>query len=329
VSDKPDHFQTDLSVGEILRRTRIHYDQSLPDIERALHIRAALLEALEEGDYDRLPGRVYVIGFIRSYSEYLGLDGEKMVALFKKQAGVKAAPPTPSRTFEASAASDTKMPQPWQIGVSALGVLAILIFWFSMQSEDRSLVTDVPAVSARAGNPAKSGQQSSEPAPVQQAMETESDIPQPAPVQNAHDDVGAEIETAIATNVETTAGISATAPAAGAEDEATPSPDEEEVATPSTTAAVAQKQGGIILNIRKNSWVEIRGKDGQSIVSRVLNAGDRYYVPDRPDLTISLGNAGGVELEVDGKKLKPLGLEGDVKRNIPLDAASLKSKYGQ
>ena len=73
VTDTPDHFQTDLAVGEILRRTRIHYDQTLADIERALHIRASLLEALEAGDYDRLPGRVYVIGFIRSYSEYLGL----------------------------------------------------------------------------------------------------------------------------------------------------------------------------------------------------------------------------------------------------------------
>ena len=55
---QPDHFHTDLSVGEILRRTRIHYDQSLPDIERALRIRASQLEALDRGNYAMLPDGV-------------------------------------------------------------------------------------------------------------------------------------------------------------------------------------------------------------------------------------------------------------------------------
>ncbi len=323
VNDTPDHFQTDLAVGEILRRTRIHYDQTLADIERALHIRATLLEALEAGDYDRLPGRVYVIGFIRSYSEYLGLDGEKMVGLFKKQAGAKAAPPPAlARTFEPSQASDMKMPRPWQIGLSIVGVLIILISWFSMQSEDRTLVTEVPAVADNAALAKPPKIQTATPSATtenaqQQAVMDEQGLPQPAPVENTPDAVGAEIETTIAGAVADNAASAVPA--------AEPAAD----APPPTTDLAANREGGIILNILKNSWVEIRGKDGQSIVSRVLKAGDRYYVPDRPDLTISLGNAGGVELEVDGKKLKPLGAEGDVKRNIPLDAASLKKNYGQ
>src|SRR5688572_20077124 len=108
MTEENPHFQTDLSVGEILRRTRLHYNQTLPDIERALRIRASQLEALENGNYDQLPGRVYVIGFIRSYSEYLGLDGDKMVHLFKTQSGGKVAQPA-SLGFQVPA-SDTKMP---------------------------------------------------------------------------------------------------------------------------------------------------------------------------------------------------------------------------
>ncbi|PZO78204.1 MAG: DUF4115 domain-containing protein, partial [Micavibrio aeruginosavorus] len=72
-------------MGEILRRTRVHYGQSLQQIEGVLRIRASQLDALEQGDVSQLPGRVYAIGFVRSYSEYLGLDGDKMVHLFKEQ----------------------------------------------------------------------------------------------------------------------------------------------------------------------------------------------------------------------------------------------------
>lgn len=298
---QPDHFHTDLSVGEILRRTRIHYDQSLPDIERALRIRASQLEALETGNYAMLPGRVYIIGFIRSYSEYLGLDGDKMVNLFKKQAGGRE-PPTAAVNYPVMA-SDTKMPQFWQIGVSIAAAVVILAVWFGMGGEDRSAVTEVPPleqVAAPAAGQAAVAPVETQPTENQQAMP-----PQPAPVQNAPPP-----ETPAVAGTTTTAA----APAA---------------IQSSDTAVPAPKEEGIILNIRENSWVEIRGKDGKSIVSRVLQAGDRYYVPDRPDLTISLGNSGGVTLEVDGKKLKPLGAAGEVKRNIPLDMAHLKKNYGQ
>ena len=53
---------TDLPVGEILRRTRVHYKQSVEDIERALRIRASQIKAIETGDLEQLPGRVYAVG---------------------------------------------------------------------------------------------------------------------------------------------------------------------------------------------------------------------------------------------------------------------------
>lgn len=284
MQEQPDHFQTDLSVGEILRRTRMHYDQTLEDIERALHIRSMQLEAIETGNYSALPGKVYVIGFIRSYSEYLGLDGEKMVALYKKQSGIKTGP---TKTVHSPVlASDTKLPQFWQVGVSIAAILVIMIVWWSLPGGDRSAVTEIPPVQTQAQIPAMP--------PTVAEPPQDSMPPQPATVENAAD-----------TN---------------------PAPVSETAAT--EPAATDESEKGVILNIKENSWVEIRGQDGKSIVSRVLQAGDRYYVPDRPDLTISLGNSGGVELEVQGKKLKPLGAPGEVKRNIPLDGAYLTKNYG-
>jgi cytoskeleton protein RodZ len=325
----PDHFQTDLSVGEILRRTRLHYSQTLPDIERSLRIRTSQLEALENGQYEQLPGRVYVIGFIRSYSDYLGLDGEKMVQLYKTQTAGKPAAPTKQKNF-AVQADDTKSPHSWQIIVSIIAVVAVIVIWMSSQKQDRTLVTEVPAVSANAAqiDEPKPAVAAPTVAPVSVASETaaapivEGEPPQPAPVENVPDAVGAEIEAAIGG---TAAGGETPAPAETAPEAVAETRD----AVPSETASAPAKKDGIILNIKKNSWVEIRGQDGKAIVSRVLKAGDRYFVPARADLTISLGNSGGVELEVEGKKLKPLGADGEVKRNIPLDAASLKKNYGQ
>jgi cytoskeleton protein RodZ len=329
----PDHFQTNLSVGEILRRTRLHYNQTLPDIERALRIRASQLEALETGNYALLPGRVYVIGFIRSYSEYLGLDGDKMVGLYKTQAGGRD---TPSAAVNYPVmASDTKMPQFWQIGLSIAAVGAILIGWLALQKdEDRAMVTDIPTVNEQQ-TAAPELESDIPPAPVRQAtapieqpatsppVETsEAMPPQPAPV-TTQDPVSAEIA-AVAEVTEEAAAAEA-APA----EQAAAAPAETAPAEPEAAPAPPETQKGVILNIRQNSWVEIRGKDGKSIVSRVLKAGDRYYVPDRPDLTISLGNSGGVEFEVEGKKLKPVGATGEVKRNIPLDMTYLKKNYGQ
>ena len=98
---------------------------------------------------------------------------------------------------------------------------------------------------------------------------------------------------------------------------------------PTETASESSQSNstGIILNIRDNSWVEIRDSTGKRLISRVLKAGDKYFVPNRPDLTMSLGNAGGVGIQVDGQSIGPLGRDAQVRRNIPLDTKYLKNKY--
>lgn len=119
------NFHTDMPVGEILRRTRVHYGQSLDQIESVLRIRASQLDALEKGDVKQLPGRVYAIGFVRSYSEYLGLDGDKMVHLFKEQSVGRKTKPDLSFPLPAS---ESKVPNLMVIGGSLFGVLVLIGF---------------------------------------------------------------------------------------------------------------------------------------------------------------------------------------------------------
>lgn len=121
---------TDLPVGEILRRTRAYYNLQIEDVEGALRIRASQLLALEEGRIDQLPGRVYAIGFVRAYAEFLGLDGDKMVYLFKAQLiGNKA---KPELSFPAPA-SESKLPNPFILLGSFAGLALVLgVFMLSL-----------------------------------------------------------------------------------------------------------------------------------------------------------------------------------------------------
>lgn len=119
-----DLYYTDAPVGEILRHVREHYGQTLRDVEKALRIRASQIEAIEKSEYDKLPGRVYAIGFIRSYTEYLGLDPDRMINMFKSQGAEHAKAPV---LHFPVAASDGKLPDPLLI----IGCVISLIILFA------------------------------------------------------------------------------------------------------------------------------------------------------------------------------------------------------
>ncbi len=73
------------TVGEILKKARIEKKLSLEDIEKNLHIRKKFLAAIEENAWDKLPSLPYIKGFLRSYSSYLGLKSEEIIAIFRRQ----------------------------------------------------------------------------------------------------------------------------------------------------------------------------------------------------------------------------------------------------
>lgn len=281
-------FHTDLSVGEILRRTRVHYGQTLEQIEQVLRIRAVQLEALETGDMEKLPGRVYAIGFVRAYAEYLGLDGDKMVQLFKQQSGGKQG--RAALQFPV-AADDTKVPTFPAVGVGIALCVAVAIggyVLFGTKGGDEAIPSIPDTMQEQTLSEAPSIIPSSEPPP------------QPPPMFNetGTDTVG------LTTDPATGAVISEAAPAGT--DEA-------------TTAAVQR----VVITIEDNSWVEIRNATGKVLLSQVLKPGDQFLVPNEPGMTLSTGNAGGLTVTLDGKALPKVGDLAQVKRNISLNPSDL------
>lgn len=87
-----------------------------------------------------------------------------------------------------------------------------------------------------------------------------------------------------------------------------------------------EENGGarVVLKARADSWVQVRNADGL-LMSRLLRKGDTYLVPNQGGLELMTGNAGGLDIVVDGKTLPTLGKAGEVRKGIPLQAEALKS----
>lgn len=70
-------------IGEQLRKAREAKGLSISDIEKATKIQSRYLEAIENNDFDKLPGDFYVRAFIRQYAQIVGLDGKELLSQYQ------------------------------------------------------------------------------------------------------------------------------------------------------------------------------------------------------------------------------------------------------
>jgi cytoskeleton protein RodZ len=87
-------------IGNSLREARLRQHLDFPEIEQSTKIRGKYLRALEDEQFDVLPAQTYVKGFLRSYAEYLGLDGQLYVDEYNSRfvVGEEEAPARPRRS---------------------------------------------------------------------------------------------------------------------------------------------------------------------------------------------------------------------------------------
>lgn len=121
----------------------------------------------------------------------------------------------------------------------------------------------------------------------------------------------------------------AEAPVVEAAPEPTPEPVAvEEVAAAPVVSEPAADVGDSRITVRakSNSWIQIRDEAlDRLLFTRLLREGDEYVVPNRPGLRLMTGNAGALELLVDGTAIPAIGAIGEVRRNVEMDPDKLKS----
>lgn len=87
------------TVGEVLKEERERKLYTLEEVEKTTKIRKELLEALEVGNYSKLPPPTFVQGFIKNYGKSLGLNTEKLLAIFRREFAEGKHPPRILETF--------------------------------------------------------------------------------------------------------------------------------------------------------------------------------------------------------------------------------------
>jgi cytoskeleton protein RodZ len=279
-------------AGDELRQRREALGLDLADVAAALRIKLAYLMALEAGRPDELPGAVYAIGFIRAYADYLGLDSGEMLRLFRQQSTLLAAKP------------DLAFPIP--LGQSSRpggGMLLVALIvavcgyggWFYLSTGDGprpERVAQIPLELLPYRKPFRA------PPPVSQPMVEA----QAAPRSPAVPSEGSEHS-----------GSGGRPSAAGSA----------MAAVPAVTDPTPNPAGEVVIRATADSWIQIRDARQSVLLTRVLKAGESCRAPARPGLSMRTGNAGGLEITVDGVPAPPIGAKGMVRRNVALDGHAL------
>lgn len=84
-------------IGPTLREARSRRKLDLSEVEATIKIRVRYLQAIENEEWDALPGGAYTRGFIRTYASYLGLDGERLADDYRRSTGPPSGERAPKR----------------------------------------------------------------------------------------------------------------------------------------------------------------------------------------------------------------------------------------
>jgi cytoskeleton protein RodZ len=308
------------SVGALLRQARQGFGRDVGQIGAALRIRASHLQAIEEGRFEELPGGTYAIGFIRTYAEYLGLDGPEMVRRFKHEIEgqeFKNDLSFPMPVGEKSVSGSTILLGGVIIAVCAYGI------WYYTSPGDRARSEQVAAVPTALLAPPSDTGISGAPSDVAAAAAAPAGsvtAASAAPAAQPQAPTPAAPPQFISESAVSQAILLAQAKAQSMPTQPRglppPAPDSQMASVPvpaATTQATAPvdpahlfgvTNGAYRIGLRATAdcWLEVR--DGDTMLfKRMLRPGDVYRMLDKAGLTMRVGNAKGVEVSVDGKVL--------------------------
>ncbi len=291
------------SFGDKLKRERELRGITLEEIAEATKIGTRSLRALEEENFDKLPGGIFNKGFVRAYAKFLGISEEQAVADYMAIAGEPEQKlPAPMNGgvkryhigaepsgLEEGESSDIDVPvQPESSSVSVWRMMAVLIliaaaaFAGYRLYKQRAAITRMSAPS-RDFMPASGSVQAASQAPATAATQP------PAPSSSAIPEASA-----------------ATTPSPSAAKPATTSP--EMVVKPATEPVRIT----LLIRGKKDSWISVKA-DGAKVMEGTLAAAEEKTVTARQELILRTGNAAAIEVLNNGKPLPPLGPEGETR----------------
>jgi len=312
--------------GQQLADARERQGLSRAEVAQRLHMSPWQVEALEAGEYERLPKGTFLRGFIRNYAKLVGMDSEPLVASLAQATPGHATPgivvPSQNIRFEPLHERISASPY-WKGGMIAAVVLAFGAAAFYWWAEIRN--GPPPSATAAVERPAASAPQQIAVAPLP-AAETPPPTPAPtidSPAASAPASTPASGSTSAPADADSAKagdaakkGVALKANDAAKKSDATKANDAAKKAdaakandraradaarandapksvTPvsSTTTVPAAGAARLAFKFHGDSWVEVRDASGKVVFSRLNGAGSEAQVAAKPPLTVIVGNA--------------------------------------
>jgi cytoskeletal protein RodZ len=274
-------------LGSALQAAREARGLSVADVAAAINLRETVVRAIERDDFSLCGGDVYARGHVRAYARQVGLEEQPLLDAYAEQHG--------GATRAAAAgvpAGPAPAPAPRTVPVAPL--------------RGRKRVDDVPFERNGPGWPLLAGAALAV-VVVLLLVQLVSDLRAPG---RATSEVAAPV-----TTPSSTASVPATSTPTStpASPEATSGPGPTTTASP-TSASVPPNGVAVALRVTGDSWVSVRDAAGRTVFSGLLSKGDARRFTDGKALRLTLGNAGAVQLTVNGKSLGSAGGNGQVVR---------------
>lgn len=130
-------------VGTQLRQVRQERGEEVEDVAQYLRIRPVYLYALEQGDLAAMPGRTYALGFLRSYADYLGFDGDELIAKIRTSVADLTGG---TRLRVRSPLPESRLPKTPIVVLSLAALAGIYAGWVYVDHSDRAVVEVVAEV---------------------------------------------------------------------------------------------------------------------------------------------------------------------------------------
>jgi len=287
------------SLGLYLRGLREAKGMSLDDISRSTRVGRRHLEALEGDTPGELPAPVFVKGFIRAYCEFLECPPDQALNLYRESTGEPAPAHGPMRPL---LSTRSRFSGPLVISIVLFVALgsSLLVLRVGLQSSRKSanpvpvaredMPKTTPPVSSSLPNSAKA------PDPVLPAAR------QPAATSDAAAPAAPTSASAASTN-STTPATSVGSSSAGT--------------TASTAAEAKPRSQHLVVRAIEPTWLRVQVDDAQ-VAEELLQTGAVREWNATKRFTLTVGNAGGVEIDLNGQRLPSLGAKGAVIQRLVL-----------
>ncbi len=306
------------SVGEFFRQVRETKGLTIDEVASKTRIRTDFVKALEDGNFAKLPDQVFARGFVRSYARSLGLDEEDAIHRFIQSAGSFYEKQDERERLKVRQIEEDRKRQANRKAVAIAIGIAVLTLVFLLSREQSTVfrrgAPEQVSATKRTTQPNKDVAESATREPERSADATKS-IESPAGgLQKATAEAPRRQEPAVvevvASRVESDAAPTGTLGSSGSDGP---------LAGLGLNAIESRGDGQLVLDLEATelSWVVVQIDNGSPQES-LLRHGEKGHWTGQDQFILTLGNAGGVKAELNGKPQKPFGPSGKVARDIVL-----------